>query len=85
MEMKEKRVKIYRRLKENPGNVRFEDLCRALEAFGFRYRGGKGSHRVFVRKGIREILTVQHVKCRAKGYQVRQLLKLVEKYNLLEE
>ncbi len=83
--MKEKKEKIYRKLKENPKNVRFEDLCKALELFGFKYRGGKGSHRVFTKKGIKEILTIQHVKCKAKLYQVKQFLKLVERYNLLEE
>jgi len=83
--LKAKREKIYRKLKENPKNVRFEDFCKALEIFGFKYRGGRGSHRVFTRKGIREILTIQHVKCRAKVYQVKQFLKLVERYNLLEE
>ncbi|WP_456475675.1 type II toxin-antitoxin system HicA family toxin [Candidatus Pyrohabitans sp.] len=84
-ELKAKKEKIYRKLEGNPKNVRFEDFCKALEIFGFKYRGGRGSHRVFTRKGIKEILTIQHVKCRAKVYQVRQFLKLVEKYNLLEE
>lgn len=38
--------------------------------FGFRFRGGKGSHRIFVREGIREML---------------KFIKIIEKYNLLEE
>lgn len=42
---------IYKELKENPKNVRFEELCRAAELFGFKFRGGKGSHRIFVRGG----------------------------------
>ncbi len=79
------RRKIYEELKKNPKNVRFEDFCKALKAFGFKYRGGRGSHRVFVKEGIREILTIQHVKCRVKSYQVKQFLKIIEKYNLLEE
>ncbi len=83
--MKREKEKIYRQLKENPKNVRFEDFCKALRVFGFNYRDGKGSHRVFTRKEMREILTIQHVKCRVKIYQVKQFLKLVEKYNLLEE
>ena len=42
--MKDKKREIYNKLKENPKNVRFTDLCKAAELFGFKYRGGKGSH-----------------------------------------
>ncbi|ATZ60676.1 MAG: type II toxin-antitoxin system HicA family toxin [Methanosarcinales archaeon Met12] len=76
---------IYKELKENPKNVRFEELCRAAELFGFNFKGGKGSHRILVRNGIREMLNLQNVKGRAKPYQVRQFIKIIEKYNLVEE
>ncbi len=75
----------YRRLKENPKDVRFEELCRAAELFGFRFRGGRGSHRIHVKEGIREMLNFQDVGGKAKPYQVRQFIKIVEKYGLLEE
>ena len=77
--------KIYEKLKNNLKNVRFSDLLKAAELFGFRYRGGKGSHVVYVKEGIREILVFQNVGGKAKPYQVRQFLKIVEKYNLLED
>jgi len=76
---------IYEELKKNPKNVRFEELCRAAELFGFEFRGGKGSHRIFVKEGIREMLNFQEVKGKAKPYQVRQFIKIIERYNLLEE
>ncbi len=63
--------------------MRFERLCRIAEAFGFRYRGGKGSHRVYVREGVVEILNFQNVHGKAKPYQVRQLIKVIKKYNLI--
>ena len=72
-------------LKRNPKNVRFDKLCNAAEAFGFRLKGGKGSHRIYVREGIREILNFQNVEGKAKPYQVRQFIKVVEKYYLVEE
>ncbi len=72
-------------LKRNPKNVRFDKLCNAAEAFGFRFKGGKGSHRIYVREGIREILNFQNVEGKAKPYQVRQFIKIVEKYYLVEE
>ena len=36
------RRRTYESLKHNPKNVRFDDLCRAAETFGFFLRGGKG-------------------------------------------
>ncbi|MCL0061061.1 type II toxin-antitoxin system HicA family toxin [Dehalococcoidia bacterium] len=65
----------YGKLKRNPSNVRFEQACKAAELFGFRFRGGKGSHRIFVRRGIREMLNFQSVRGKAKSYQVRQFNK----------
>jgi len=76
---------IYQKLKKNPKNVKFEELCRAAELFGFEFRGGKGSHRIFVKEGVREMLNFQEVKGKAKPYQVRQFIKIIERYNLLEE
>jgi len=83
--MSDKKREIYERLKRNPKNVRFTELCKAAELFGFRCRGGKGSHVVYVHEGIKEILNFQNVKGKAKPYQVKQLLKIIEKYNLLED
>ena len=40
---------IYERLKRSPANVGFGEICKVAELFGFRFRGGKGSHRIFVR------------------------------------
>ena len=76
---------IYRELKERVANVRFEELCRAAGSFGFKFKGGKGSHRIFVREGIKELLNLQDVRGKAKPYQVRQFIKLIEKYNLVEK
>lgn len=36
------RRRAYESLKQNLKNVRFEDLCRTAEAFGFLFRSGKG-------------------------------------------
>jgi predicted RNA binding protein YcfA (HicA-like mRNA interferase family) len=76
---------IYEGLKRNPKNVRFSVICRAAEVFGFRYKGGKGSHRIYVKEGVREMLNFQNVKGKAKPYQVKQFLKVVDRYKLLEK
>jgi len=77
------REEVYRELKGRVTNVRFEELCQAAELFGFKFKGGKGSHRVFVREGVKELLNFQDVGGKAKPYQVRQFIKLIEKYNLV--
>ncbi len=76
---------LYEEFKRHPNDVRFNDLCRAAEIFGFRFRGGKGSHRIYVRQGVKELLNFQNVRGKAKPYQVKQFLKTVEQYSLLEE
>ncbi|NCO83731.1 MAG: hypothetical protein COZ31_11655 [Nitrospirae bacterium CG_4_10_14_3_um_filter_44_29] len=74
--------KLFDRIKNNLQNVRFDEICKMAEAFGFKYKGGKGSHRVYSKKGVIEILNFQNVHGMAKPYQVRQFLKIVEDYNL---
>ncbi len=63
-------------------NVSFPDLVVLLEALGFQEVGGRGSHRVFTRLGVIEILTLQEVRGQAKPYQVRQVAAVVRRYNL---
>ena len=80
---------LYRRVDGQKGGIlgtqEFAMLCRAAELFGFRFRGGRGSHGIYVRDGVRQMLNFQNVKGKAKPYQVKQFLKIVENYRLLEE
>jgi len=68
----------------NPQKVRFERLCAIAEVFGFRFSRQKGSHKVYVHVEIGEILNFQNVGGKAKAYQVRQFIEILEKYNLME-
>ena len=80
-----KRTEIYQELRNNPKNVRYEKICRVVELFGFVFTRQKGSHRIYKRQGIKELLDFQNVQGKVKSYQVKQFLKVVEDYNLLEE
>jgi len=80
-----RKAELYHQLKTRPKNVRFEHLCRVAEQFGFVCRGGKGSHRIYTRNDVRELLNFQDVGGMAKPYQVRQLCKIIEEYSLLED
>lgn len=67
-------------------NVRFKDLTRLVEALGFELRRTRGSHHVYLRPDIDELLVLQPDKNGdAKPYQTRQLLRLVERYALRVE
>ncbi len=63
-------------------NVSFKDMINLINGFGFQVKNVRGSHHVFMHADIPELLNLQEVKGEAKPYQIRQLLKLVEKYNL---
>jgi len=65
-----------------PKNIRFDDLTALVRAFGFRLSRTSGSHHVFTHPGIPELVNLQDVRGQAKPYQVRQFMKLVERYNL---
>ena len=63
-------------------NVTFSDLQRLVEAFGFSLVRTTGSHHIYSHPGIPELVNLQKVKGQAKAYQIRQFLRLVERYNL---
>jgi len=54
-----------------------------VEGFGFMLSRTSGSHHIFTCRGIPELINLQNVKGKAKPYQIRQFLKLVERYDLL--
>jgi predicted RNA binding protein YcfA (HicA-like mRNA interferase family) len=53
-----------------------------VEGFGFRLSRVKGSHHIFVHPQVRELVNFQSVRNQAKPYQIRQFLRLVERYNI---
>ena len=73
---------LLERATNSPNNLRFEDLVSLVEAFGFRSRRSRGSHRMFARPGIPELVNLQNDRGKAKPYQVRAFLGLIERYNL---
>ncbi|MEX0641848.1 MAG: type II toxin-antitoxin system HicA family toxin [Pirellulales bacterium] len=62
-------------------NIRFGDLCGLLVRFGFTERI-RGSHHIFTRSDIEEILNLQPNRGKAKPYQVKQVRRVILKYRL---
>ena len=62
-------------------NVDFDDLRRMLQWLGFQERT-RGSHHIFRRQGIRELINLQREGSKAKVYQVRQVRQVLLRYGL---
>lgn len=63
-------------------NVPFREIVSLAQEFGFQLVRVSGSHHVFSHPEVREVLSLQEVGGEAKPYQIRQLLRLIERYNL---
>ncbi len=77
-----KKQKILQKVLNNPKNVKFLEVKSIIEAFGFKLSRLSGSHHIFTHSNLSEIVNLQNVNGRAKSYQVKQFLRLVERYNL---
>lgn len=76
-------VKLLARLtRGGQANVRFADMNALVEAFGFRLVRVNGSHHVYSHPDVDRLVNLQEVGGQAKPYQVRQFLKLVERYGV---
>ena len=62
-------------------NVGFNELCALLNYLGFDVRN-RGSHHIFTRDGVEEILNLQPKGNQAKPYQVKQVRTVITKYEL---
>lgn len=67
-------------MKSNPTNVRFKDLCKVCDEFFGEARQQSTSHRVYKTpwQGDPRV-NIQNKKGMAKAYQVRQVLKAIER------
>jgi len=74
--------KLLEKALRGPKSLRFDEVVALAEALGFHLSRTSGSHHIFVHSDLPELLNLQSVGGRAKAYQVSQLLKLVERYNL---
>ena len=74
--------KVLEKILSGSKNVRFADFVGLVAAFGFELSRINGSHHIFTHPDVPELVNIQEVKGEVKPYQVRQFLKLVERYNL---
>jgi predicted RNA binding protein YcfA (HicA-like mRNA interferase family) len=65
-------------------NFSFEDLRTLLLTLGFNERTTSGSHRIFTKNDVAEIINIQPKGAKAKPYQVKQIREIILKYKLAD-
>ena len=71
---------ILEQMRQSPNGIRFADLCRVCDHFFGEARQRKSSHRVYKTpwQGDPRV-NIQNAKGKAKSYQVKQILKAIER------
>lgn len=82
----DRRANVLEAMKRNPKGVRFSDLCRICEFYFGAPRQSGSSHRVYRTPWPGDPrVNIQGEKGLAKAYQVRQVLKAIEKLGVANE
>ncbi|EGK88544.1 type II toxin-antitoxin system HicA family toxin [Microcoleus vaginatus PCC 9802] len=68
-------------LGNSDANIPFAQLCQLLRRLGFEERI-RGSHHIFAKDGVEEILNLQPKGSQAKAYQVKQIREVILKHQL---
>ncbi len=69
-----------KQLKQNPAGINFTDLCKVCDHYFGKARQSGSSHRVYKTpwQGDPRV-NIQNSKGKAKSYQVKQVLKAIER------
>ena len=63
-------------------NLRFRQVAHLVKELGFTLARVSGSHHIFAHPLVPELVNLQSVDGQCKPYQVRQVLSLIDRYNL---
>ena len=66
---------------QTDANIRLDELRRLLADLGFEERI-RGSHHIFVKAGVEQLINLQREGSTAKPYQVRQVRSVILRYKL---
>lgn len=71
---------IIKQMRKTPNDVRFMDLCKVCDLYFGQARQKSSSHRIYKTpwQGDPRV-NIQNQKGKAKAYQVKQVLKAIEK------
>jgi predicted RNA binding protein YcfA (HicA-like mRNA interferase family) len=77
-----KKEKLLKKILGSSKNVAFQDVIKLAQSFGFKLDRVSGSHHIFIHEQIPELINLQNTKGQAKPYQLKQLINLIERYDL---
>ena len=63
-------------------NVSFKDAINLARGLGFEIVRISGSHHILKHPDVPEVLNLQNERGRAKPYQLRQIIQMIERYHL---
>ena len=67
---------------KSDNNISFNDFRNLIVDLGFDFARQNGSHIQYFHHGIKVFMNIQNDGSKAKGYEVRQLRKIIQKYGL---
>ena len=71
---------ILEKMRNNPSGLRFAEVCRICDHYFGQARQTSGSHRIYKTPWIGDPrVNIQNCKGYAKAYQVRQIIKAIER------
>ena len=77
------KYKMLEKLKQGKSNIDFSFFEKVIRAFGFELdRQDRTSHKIYRKIGVNEKLNIQNKKSKAKPYQIKQFVKIIEDYTL---
>ncbi len=85
-----KSQKLLQRARNSPSNLRFNEICKLAEGYGWECRSQKGSHLVYTHSALGGqsgfMMNFQEGDAgKAKESQVKQLLNAIELHGLDED
>jgi hypothetical protein len=70
---------ILHKMKQNPKDISFKDLCKVCEHYFGKARNAGGSHRIYKTPWYGDPrINIQNDKGKAKVYQVKQVMKAID-------
>ena len=67
---------------KSDNNIKFTDFKNLIIDLGFEFMRQNGSHEIYSNMKIQKSMNIQNDGSKAKAYQVRQLRKMINEYDL---
>lgn len=79
-----RKEKLLQKARNSPKSLKYKDLCKLAEYFGYEFRNQEGSHETYKHPKTKSMMNFQPTKNgEAKPFQVKQLLAEIERFNLI--